>query len=51
MQFIGKRELAESHKCSGGPGVTMSLTAGEHKSPEQVKAAIRHHMLFFVGGS
>ena len=32
-------------------GVTMSLTAGEHMSPEQVKAAIRHHMLFFVGGS
>jgi hypothetical protein len=32
-------------------GVTMSLSAGEHMSPEQVKAAIRHHMLFFVGGS
>lgn len=32
-------------------GFTLSLTAGEHMSPEQVKAAIRRKMLFFVGGS
>jgi hypothetical protein len=32
-------------------GLTLSLTAGEHMSPAQVKSAIRHHMLFFVGGS